>query len=256
MNVWLQSKSAKRGLIRKERPDSPLSTVAKVGRNPAALYSVSHSMNARSLRLAPAVLLFFCAAPALSAAQVPADQSTPASTLKVDAKLVVVPVVVRDKHGALIKDLGKTDFALIADEKPQAIRYFDRDNDVPLTLGLLVDTSQSQREVLEDEREGSRAFLDTLLTSGVATKGGGSDAVSGPGSDKAFVMQFAHEIELLQDVTDQRPALSKALKGAPGAGHLGAGVSQHRPRRHARRRRPPRAAWRNGAVRRPVPRER
>src|ERR1700738_2547447 len=71
---------------------------------------------------------------------------TPAtSTIAVDARLVNLPVVVRDKKGALVQNLTKDDFVLKVDGHPQAIRYFDLDANLPLTLGLLVDTSQSQR---------------------------------------------------------------------------------------------------------------
>jgi VWFA-related protein len=128
-------------------------------------------------------------------AQEPAAQNK--SDLSVEAKLVVVPASVRDKKNALIGTLKKEDFVLQVDGKPQTIRYFDHDSDVPLTLGLLVDTSQSQRNVIDDERTASSAFLDKMLA---------------PNRDKAFVVQFARQVELLQDITDSRPKLQQALK--------------------------------------------
>ena len=67
---------------------------------------------------------------------------------------MAIPVVVRDKKGALIGNLGKDDFALTVDRQAKAIRYFDRDDHLPLTLGLLVDTSMSQRAVLDEETDG------------------------------------------------------------------------------------------------------
>ena len=121
----------------------------------------------------------------------------PATTISVDSKLVNIPVVVRDNKGALIQTLTKTDFSLQIDGKPQTIRYFDLDNDLPLTLGLLVDTSESQRSVLDDERSASGTFLDQML--------------SGK-QDTAFVIQFARSVELLQDITSSRPKLQEALK--------------------------------------------
>jgi hypothetical protein len=76
--------------------------------------------------------------------------------------------------------------------KPQTIRYFNRDTDLPLTLGLLVDVSLSQRDAIDDERTASFAFLDDTLT--------------GPaGRDKAFIVQFARQTDLLQDVTSSKP---------------------------------------------------
>jgi VWFA-related protein len=115
----------------------------------------------------------------------------------VDARLVNLPVVVRDKKGALVRDLTKTDFSLQVDGHPQAIRYFDIDSNLPLILGLLVDTSLSQRSVIDEERTASAAFLDHMLTD---TK------------DQAFVIQFARQVELLGDLTNSRSRLQAALK--------------------------------------------
>ena len=136
-------------------------------------------------------------------AETPAEASdTPATThLSVDARLVNLPVVVRDKKGALVQTLTKADFDLNVDGHPQTIRYFDHDNNLPLTLGLLVDTSASQRDVLDQERTASSSFLDTMLT-----------APAGRAPDQAFVIQFARSVELLQDLTPSRPKLQAALK--------------------------------------------
>jgi len=130
--------------------------------------------------------------------------STAVPTIAVDARLVNLPVVVRDKKGALIQNLTKDDFTLQVDGKAQAIRYFDKDINLPLTLGLLVDTSQSQRSVLDEERTASSTFLDQMLTNP---------------KDQAFIIQFARQTELLQDLTTSRPLLQKALKeiDTPGA---------------------------------------
>ena len=122
-------------------------------------------------------------------------------TLSLAAKLVNLPVVVRDKKGALVQNLTKDDFTLSVDGKPQVIRYFDKDSNLPLTLGLLVDVSQSQRSVLDEERTASSAFLDTMLK-----------APSSQPPDRAFVIQFARETELLQDLTASTPKLQAALK--------------------------------------------
>ena len=140
-----------------------------------------------------------------------AQTTAPASasnTLSVNANLVVVPTVVRDKHGKLVNDLTKDDFALQVDKKAQVIRYFDHDTDVPLTLGLLVDTSRSQHSVIDEERTASASFLDKMLTPASATRG----------ADKAFIVQFAGTVELLQDVTDSRPKLQAGLKQLDTAG--------------------------------------
>ena len=129
----------------------------------------------------------------------PTEQTTTAPTLSVDARLVNIPVVVHDKKGALVQNLTKDNFVLMVDNQIQAIRYFNRDTGLPLTLGLLVDVSMSQRDVLDDERAASFAFLDDTLT--------------GPaGRDKAFIVQFARQTDLLQDVTSSKPKLQAGLK--------------------------------------------
>jgi VWFA-related protein len=134
-----------------------------------------------------------------SAAAPSAPDAQPTSTISVDARLVNVPVVVHDKKGALVQNLTKDNFLLYVDKQPQTIRYFNIDTDLPLTLGLLVDTSMSQREVLDDERTASSAFIDDMLT--------------GPeGRDKAFIIQFSRQAELLQDTTSSKPKLQAAIK--------------------------------------------
>jgi hypothetical protein len=67
----------------------------------------------------------------------------PAATLKIQANEVVVPVTVRDKHGALVTSLQMSDFSLTEDGRPQTIKSFTRESNLPFRLGLLVDTSRS-----------------------------------------------------------------------------------------------------------------
>jgi VWFA-related protein len=131
-------------------------------------------------------------------------------TISVNVKLVTMFATVRDKHGALIRNLTKDDFALEQDGHPQTISYFAPDSDLPLTLGLLVDTSMSQRRVLDQERDASHAFLDHLLRED---------------KDKAFVIHFDHEVELLQDLTSSRQKLEASLDqlGRPQFSQAGGG---------------------------------
>src|SRR6202166_5133849 len=121
--------------------------------------------------------------------------STP--KISVDVKTVSVPVTVRDKHGKIISNLTKEDFAVEEDGRPQTVNYFAREKDLPLRLGLLVDTSLSQRRVLEEERSASYSFLDHLLREN---------------KDLAFVIHFDREVELLEDFTGSRPKLQAALQ--------------------------------------------
>src|SRR6476659_790378 len=98
----------------------------------------------------------FCLAQrAVANADTPAD----ATTLSVDVKVVNLLVTVRDKHGKIVSDLDKSDFTLEEDGHAAAIQYFSRESDLPLTLGLLVDTSLSQRTVLDQEKSASKAFF-------------------------------------------------------------------------------------------------
>jgi len=119
-----------------------------------------------------------------------------AATLSVDVKLVTLPVTVRDKHGQIVRNLTKDDFVLEEDGHPQTIRYFAQEANLPLTLGLLVDTSMSQRSVLDQEKTASESFLNQMLTAA---------------KDQAFIIHFDREVELLQDLTSSRDKLQKAL---------------------------------------------
>ncbi|MGA9882316.1 MAG: VWA domain-containing protein [Candidatus Acidiferrales bacterium] len=111
-------------------------------------------------------------------------------------KLVTVYATVRDKHGKIVPTLTKDDFALDEDGRPQTISHFVIQTDVPLTLGLLIDTSLSQSAVLPAERDASYTFLDHVLTA----------------KDVAFVIHFDRQVELLQDLTSSRPKLQAALQ--------------------------------------------
>src|SRR5271165_1571771 len=138
-------------------------------------------------------------------------------TFSSDVKVVNVLATVRDKHGQIVNNLTKDDFKLQQDGQPQSIHYFAKETDLPLTLGLLVDTSMSQRRLIEQERTASYSFLNNLMR---------------PDKDKAFVIHFDWDVELLQDTTDSRQKLEAALDKldnphfAPGYGGGGGGGSQ------------------------------
>jgi VWFA-related protein len=125
----------------------------------------------------------------------PADQ--PVTTMSVQVKVVNVLATVRDKHGAIVNGLTKDDFTVNEDGRPQTLKYFSRETDLPLTLGLLVDTSMSQRRVLSEERDASQSFLAQVLRED---------------KDKAFVIHFDREVELLQDLTASHEQLRAALE--------------------------------------------
>jgi VWFA-related protein len=134
-----------------------------------------------------ALLPFFSVLPLLS------QQSAP---ITVNVSAVNLLATVRDKHGNLINTLTKDDFSLTQDDKPQTITYFAKESDLPLTLGLLVDTSMSQRRVLDQELSASHSFFDHVLRED---------------KDKAFLIHFDREVELLQDLTSSRQKLQAAI---------------------------------------------
>jgi len=133
-------------------------------------------------------------APPAKAAEHDQQETT---TIKKDVNVVNVLATVRNKQGQIVNTLTKDDFKLEDDGRPQTIKYFAKVTDLPLTLGLLVDTSLSQRNVLEQERTASYTFLEDLLREW---------------KDKAFVVHFDSEVELLQDFTSSRPKLEAALQ--------------------------------------------
>jgi VWFA-related protein len=149
--------------------------------------------------LCPLTALLLCSGP-LFAQQTPnpptlktSDQ--PSTTVSVDVKAVTVLATVRDKHGKIVSSLTKDDFTLLEDGKQVSIRYFSKESDLPLTLGLLVDTSMSQRTVLDQERAASGSFLEQVMHE----------------KDRAFLIHFDREVELLQDITSSRSKVEDAL---------------------------------------------
>jgi VWFA-related protein len=123
-------------------------------------------------------------------------QQSATPTFSSQVKVVSMLATVRDKHGKIVPDLTKDDFTLEEDGKPQKIGYFSIVTDLPLTLGLLVDTSFSQRRVLDQERAASKNFLVQVLRES---------------KDKAFLIHFDREVELSQDLTSSGQKLEAAL---------------------------------------------
>jgi VWFA-related protein len=139
-------------------------------------------------RAALALLLFTTGA-AAPTQQVP--------TFSANVNVVNVLATVRDKHGKIVNSLSKDDFILEEDGRPQTIRYFTRETDLPLTLGLLVDTSLSQLQQLDSEKRASTTFVNDVLREG---------------TDSAFLIHFDREVELLQDITSSRGKMDSALQ--------------------------------------------
>jgi len=138
--------------------------------------------------------------------QTPADDDQSAETLKVRVNVVQLFFNVKDKKGALIPNQKKEDFEILEDGKPQTIKYFTAESNLPLTLGILIDSSGSQMRVLEMEKEVGGAFLSQILRE----------------KDEAFVIDFDVNVDLLQDFTNDvhrlKAALNKARVNTGGGG--------------------------------------
>ncbi len=144
------------------------------------------------------------------------DQSDrePTTTLKVNVEIVQLFFNVKDKHGALIPNLTKENFDIFEDGKPQAIKYFKAESDLPLTLGILIDSSGSQQRVLDMEKEVGASFLENILRN----------------KDEAFVISFDIDINLLQDFTNSVSRLRHALNEARiNTGGVGCSGRPNRP---------------------------
>ena len=111
-------------------------------------------------------------------------------------KVVNILATVRDKGGAILRNLGKDEFKIFEDGRPQEIRYFSQESDLPLTIGLLVDTSFSQGRVLEQERAASYRFLDEVLRQD---------------KDEAVVVQFDQAVVIRQELTSSHKDLQDTL---------------------------------------------
>ncbi len=139
-----------------------------------------------SQRLIPGLALLISSFPPLTAAQEPSFQA--------DVEVVHILATVRDKEGRLVQDLTRDDFVLEEEGRLQEIEFFSEQSDLPLTLGLLVDSSMSQRRFLEEERQASYQFFEQILERE---------------EDRAFVLSFDVDVELLEDLV--LAAVSEAM---------------------------------------------
>jgi VWFA-related protein len=127
---------------------------------------------------------------------------------KTDAKfaggvnVVNVFVSVHDGKNVVVKDLKQEDFTIEEDGRPQTIKYFSRETDLPLTIGLMVDTSGSQRRVLDKEKSATSSFISQVLRED---------------KDKAFLIKFDAEAEEMQEPTSSKKKLQSALNDVEGA---------------------------------------
>ena len=141
--------------------------------------------------------------PVIAAAQDP--------TFTSGVKVVNLLVSVKNRKGELNPDLTQADFQVIEDGRPQTIKYFARQSDLPLTIGLLIDVSMSQEKVLDSERSACFRFLDQVLR---------------PRQDKVFIIQFDSRIITRQDLTSSWKDLNESLSSVqtPSRNQLSQGI--------------------------------
>ena len=128
--------------------------------------------------------------------QSPASAGIP--TLRVSVNLVNLFFVVHDKSGKLVPNLTRSDCSVFEDEKPQQLKSFTAQSDLPLSIGILLDTSLSQERVLPDEQKAASAFLRRILRP----------------TDEAFLISFDVTVDLLADWTSNPDDLKRALDAA------------------------------------------
>jgi Ca-activated chloride channel homolog len=147
------------------------------------------------MKTAPALgvllVIISCIGCGVVASAIPQDQDT----LKVRVDLVNVPFSVMDRHGRFVPGLTAKDFLVEEDGRRQEIRNFSRENELPLTLALLIDTSPSVRPVFDEEKATAKAFLESILNS----------------KDLALVIGFDRTITLVQDFTENVRLLKRAI---------------------------------------------
>lgn len=133
------------------------------------------------------------------------------ATFSAGIKVVSVLATVLGPKGELVRNLTQDDFQILENGRLQTLRYFSRDSDLPLTIGLLVDTSMSQAGVIEAERAASFRFLDGVLRED---------------RDQVFITQFDATIQVAQPLTASREKLERALRliDTPTRAELRAGL--------------------------------
>ena len=142
------------------------------------------------------IALILSSALALSGLLIAQDEAT----LKVEVNLVNILFTVRDKKGGLVGNLSKDDFKIFEDGKEQQLKYFNRETDLPLTIGLLIDVSASQQNLIEIEKNAAYQFFGSVLRK----------------QDLAFLISFGEDSELLQDYTNSPEAVARRVGWSAG----------------------------------------
>jgi VWFA-related protein len=172
-------------------------------------YASTTIIRTTRMRRPTAIILVSTLAVSALAALLLAQDGKDTATLKVEVSLVNILFNVRDKKGGLIGNLTKDDFKVFEDGKEQEVKFFNRETDLPLTIGLLIDVSASQGNLIEVEKNAAYQFFGTVLRK----------------QDLAFLISFGEESELLQDYTNSPKLLRAGLDGL----HVSSGVGGFGP---------------------------
>jgi VWFA-related protein len=124
--------------------------------------------------------------------------ASPPGQIRVQVNLVNLFATVRDKHKAIVTGLKQDDFQVYEDGQLQEITNFSAESNLPITLGILIDTSGSEYYMLSGEKEAGSRFLGRVLRKG----------------DLAMIMSFDTDVDLLADFTDDRGLLDRAINRA------------------------------------------
>ena len=134
-------------------------------------------------------------APPVSTAPAPPPEEESVATFKINVNLVDVFFTVKDKAGNLVPHLTREDCTVSEDKAPQTLKSFVAETHLPVTLGILLDTSYSQKRVLSLEQDAGSQFLERMIKQ----------------KDEAFVLSVDTNVDLLQDLTNNTRLLSRAL---------------------------------------------
>ena len=165
----------------------------------------SKALGMRLLACAAALVLGLPASP--QGQQSPQGLSQ-APTIKAEVNVVNLFATVRDKNKRIVTDLKQDDFKVFEDGHEEKIAFFSKEMQLPITLGLLLDTSGSEQYMLGAIQDAGARFLHRVLEKGA----------------EAMVISFDTDVDLLADFTDDRPILDRAIRKArintPGGGYI------------------------------------
>lgn len=171
----------------------------------AVLVAVYASLiQAQQSRAAAAPPSYAAASPA-QGAQAPQPPAVPSNEppIKVTTGLVHLVVTVTDRRHNFITDLTRSDFKILENGAPQDIRFFGSETDLPLRIGLLLDTSNSIRPRLEFEKDAAIDFLTKVIRRN---------------KDEAFLMTFDNEPQIIQDYTGDLSLLASSIRDQRAGG--------------------------------------